>query len=233
MRCRANHSQAIKEDSTLKHTAPTFVCLFVFAPALGAEELPQVLLIGDSISLGYTPHVVAALQDQADVTHHKGNAQHTGTGLAKIEQWIGETEWDVIHFNWGLWDLCYRHPESKVQGRRDKARGTLTTSLEQYEQNLDVLVARLKKTNASLIWAHTTTVPAGEAGRKVGDDDKYNAAAARVMEKHGIPVNDLNTLTDSFPPELYTAPGNVHFTTAGSKRLGDAVAEKILVELQK
>jgi lysophospholipase L1-like esterase len=144
-----------------------------------------------------------------------------------LDRWVGETQWDVIHFNWGLWDLCYRHPQSKEQGRRDKERGTLTTSLEQYDKNLDQLAARLKKTKAKLIWAHTTTVPKGEAGRKVGDDDKYNQAAVRVMKKHGIGINDLNALTDSFPPELFTAPGNVHFNTEGSKKLGQAVAEKI------
>jgi hypothetical protein len=89
------------------------------------------------------------------------------------------------------------------------------------------LAARLKKTKSKLVWAHITTVPKNEAGRKVGDDDKYNEAAARVMKKHGIEINDLNALTDSFPAELFTAPGNVHFKTEGSKELGQAVALKI------
>ena len=207
----------------------TVFSLFLLAliPSLGAKDLPKALLTGDSISMGYTPHVVAALKGKVEVKHHRGNAQHTGTGLKMLDRWIGETQWDVIHFNWGLWDLCYRHPQSKVQGRRDKGRGTLTMPLEQYEKNLDQLAARLKKTKAKLIWAHTTTVPKGEAGRKVGDDDKYNEAAVRVMKKHGIEINDLNALTDSFSPELFTAPGNVHFKTEGSKKLGHAVAEKI------
>ena len=199
--------------------------LLALTASLGAKELPKALLVGDSISLGYTPHVVAALKGKVEVKHHRGNAQHTGTGLNMLDRWIGETKWDVIHFNWGLWDLCYRHPKSKEQGRRDKKRGMLTTSLEQYEKNLDQLAARLKKTK--LVWAHITTVPKNEAGRKVGDDDKYNEAAARVMKKHGIEINDLNALTDSFPAELFTAPGNVHFKTEGSKELGEAVALKI------
>ena len=199
--------------------------LLALTASLGAKELPKALLVGDSISLGYTPHVVAALKGKVEVKHHRGNAQHTGTGLNMLDRWIGETKWDVIHFNWGLWDLCYRHPKSKEQGRRDKKRGMLTTSLEQYEKNLDQLAARLKKTK--LVWAHITTVPKNEAGRKVGDDDKYNEAAARVMKKHGIEINDLNALTDSFPAELFTAPGNVHFKTEGSKELGQAVALKI------
>jgi hypothetical protein len=201
--------------------------LLALTASLGAKELPKALLIGDSISLGYTPHVVAALKGKVEVKHHRGNAQHTGTGLNMLDRWIGETKWDVIHFNWGLWDLCYRHPKSKEQGRRDKKRGMLTTSLEQYEKNLDQLAARLKKTKSKLVWAHITTVPKNEAGRKVGDDDKYNEAAARVMKKHGIEINDLNALTDSFPAELFSSPGNVHFNTEGSKELGQAVALKI------
>ena len=207
------------------------IVLLALTASLGAKDLPNALIIGDSISLGYTPHVVAALKGKVEVKHHRGNAQHTGTGLKMLDRWVGETEWDVIHFNWGLWDLCYRHPKSKEQGRRDKERGTLTTSLEQYEKNLDHLAARLKKTKAKLIWAHSTTVPEGEAGRKVGDEDKYNEAAARVMKKHGIEINDLNALTDSFPPELFTAPGNAHFKTEGSKKLGQAVVVKIMEAL--
>ena len=201
--------------------------LMVLSTGLWSKDLPKALLIGDSISLGYTPHVVAALKGKVQVIHHRGNAQHTGTGLKMLDRWVGETQWDVIHFNWGLWDLCYRHPQSKEQGRRDKKRGTLTTSLEQYEKNLDQLVGRLKKTKAKLIWAHTTTVPKGEAGRKLGDDDKYNEAAARVMKKHGIRINDLNSLTDGFPPELFVKPGDVHYKPEGSKKIGLAVGNEI------
>jgi lysophospholipase L1-like esterase len=200
-------------------------------PAVSATELPKVLIIGDSISGGYTPRVANILKGKARVVHNPGNAQHTGTGIQKLDAWIGETDWDVIHFNWGLWDLCYRHPESKVQGRRDKVRGTLTTPMDVYENNLDQLVTRLKKTNAALIWAHTTVVPEGEAGRKLGDDTRYNAAAARVMKKHGVPINDLNTLTRGFDPELFSKPGNVHFSAEGYDKIAQQVAcaiEKVI-----
>ena len=65
----------------------------------------------------------------------------------------------------------------------------------------------------------------------MGDDDKYNQAAVRVMKKHGIEINDLNALTDSFPAELFVRPGDVHFKTEGSKKLGQAVAVKIMEAL--
>ena len=51
------------------------------APAK-TKRLPKVLIIGDSISLGYTPVVVKQLKGQVDVRHSRGNSQHTGTGLA-------------------------------------------------------------------------------------------------------------------------------------------------------
>ena len=196
------------------------------------RDLPMVLIIGDSISIGYTPHVKQILKDKAHVRHHKGNAQHTGTGLKKLDKWIGETDWDVIHFNWGLWDLCYRHPKSEVQGNRDKVNGTLTTTLEQYRKNLDELVIRLKSTDAKLIWASTTVVPEGEAGRKMGDDKRYNGVASEVMQKHGIATNDLYSITKTFAPDFFVRPGDVHYTEEGYKKIARKVGDQILAAIE-
>ena len=119
-----------------------------------------------------------------------------------------------------------------MQGRRDKLNGTLTTTLEQYEKNLDELVSRLKKTDAKLIWANTTVVPEKEAGRVRGDDVKYNEAAARIMNKHAITTNDLHSLTKTFPADQFDGPGNVHYTQQGYQKIGQQVAEHILTVLE-
>ena len=187
-------------------------------------DIPRILIIGDSISLGYTPFVQEILQGKAEVFHNPGNAQHTGTGLEKIAEWLGDGKWDVIHFNWGLWDLCYRNPEVKNVGNRDKVNGTLTHTLEQYEQNLRGLVEIMRSTGALLIWCSTTPVPEGEAGRFKGDELKYNRAAARIMEENGIPINDLHSLALLRIPEIQSAEGNVHFTREGSRYLAEGVA---------
>lgn len=217
-------------------TSPVFA-LFILAasvssPLEAAEEptgaVPRILIIGDSISLGYTPHVARILKGKAVVRHNRGNAQHTGTGLKKLDAWLGKEKWDVIHFNWGLWDLCYRNPKSKVQGRRDKVNGKVTLTLEQYEKNLDRLVTRLKKTDAALIWASTTVVPENEAGRFVEDARKYNEAAAKVMKKHDVAINDLHSLTAGFPQSMFVRPGNVHYTKEGSARIAKQVAEVLM-----
>jgi len=195
------------------------------------KQLPQVLIIGDSISMGYTQPVVELLKEVADVKRVPANAGSTEMGLKGIEKWLGgkdgKAKWDLIHFNWGLWDLCYRHPKSKVQGRRDKVNGTVTATPKQYGKNLEELVLRLKKTGAKLIWANITMVPEGEAGRVFGDDLKYNAVAAKIMKKHAIPTNDLNALSRKIPKEDWTAPGNVHFKKSGSAKLAEQVAQEI------
>ena len=160
--------------------------------AVEHKDLPRVLLIGDSICGGYQKGVKKRLAGKAIVVKNEGNAQHTRTGLEKIDSWLGDQKWDVIHFNWGLWDIAHRNPQSNNFGHLDKVDGKLTTSIDEYEKNLRTLVARLKKTGAVLIWASTTPVPDGEPGRIKGDEVKYNAAAAKIMVENGIAIDDLH-----------------------------------------
>lgn len=191
------------------------------------EEMPRVLIIGDSISIGYMPYVAEALAGRAVVVHNPGNAQHTATGLKNLDRWLGDGRWDVIHFNWGLWDLCYKRSRFLRGSVRDRERGTVLVDPGRYEANLAELTARLKETGATLIWASTTVVPEGDEGRFPGDDLRYNEAAARVMRTGGVIVNDLNAVSRQFPPELFVQPGDVHFTAEGYRRLAEHVAAAI------
>src|SRR5262245_16074553 len=97
------------------------------APARGAP-LPRVLIIGDSISIGYTTDVKVLLEGVADVQHNPGNAAHTWKGLEQLNAWLGDGRWDVIHFNWGLHDLRYdkggRPPRSESATLADKRIST-------------------------------------------------------------------------------------------------------------
>jgi len=116
------------------------------------RPLPRVLLIGDSICGGYQKGVKKLLEGKAEVVKNADNAEHTGTGLKRIDAWLGDGKWDVIHFNWGLWDIAHRHPESKNPGRLDKVNGALTTPLPDYEKNLRALVARMKPRSGTTRW---------------------------------------------------------------------------------
>lgn len=189
-----------------------------------SEPLPRVLLIGDSICGGYQRGVKKLLAGKAVVVKNEGNAQHTRTGLGKLDQWLGHGKWDVIHFNWGLHDLAYRNPRSKNFGHLDKVHGKLTTSPADYEKNLRKLVARLKQTGATLVWASTTPVPEGEPGRIKGDELKYNAVAAKIMAENEITIDDLHAEVIRLGRPKRP---NVHDTGDLSKK----VAESILAAL--
>ena len=187
------------------------------------KKKANILIIGDSISIGYTPFVQKALNNKGSVFHNDGNDKYTGNGLEKLDQWLGDTQWDIIQFNWGLWDLCYRNPESKESGQRDKMIGTLTTDLNSYRNNLESLVIRLEKTGAKLIFVTTTMVPKNEAGRFSDDVDKYNAVALDVMQKHRVQVNDLNCLSRTVHPKYGLGDDNVHYSEKGYSLLSKQI----------
>jgi len=201
-----------------------FILIFLLCSAFKmSDHKPRILIIGDSISIGYFPFVKQALNTEADVYHNKGNAQFSANGLQKIKSWLGDGHWDIIQFNWGLWDIAYRNPAVNNQGHRDKVNGKLTATPEQYQQNLEALVAILKKTGAKLIFVTTTVVPDNEAGRFVNDVEKYNIIAKKVMKKNGIQVNDLYPLSVSTHRQFGLGDDNVHYTEKGYQILSQQI----------
>src|SRR5438270_839998 len=85
----------------------------VFAPVQDDPKLPRVLLIGDSISIGYTLPTRTLFAGKANVHRIPENGGSTARGIEKIDAWLGTGKWDVIHFNWGLHDI--RIVEGKQQ----------------------------------------------------------------------------------------------------------------------
>ena len=199
------------------------------APIEDKEGLPRVLLIGDSISIGYTLPTRTALEGKANVHRPNTNCGPTTRGLQAIDQWLGTKKWDVIHFNWGLHDLKYI---SDKRALTDVDKGKQQVPIDQYEANLEKLVVRMKKTGAELIWCSTTPVPEGAKGRVVGDEVKYNAVAKKVMDKHGVAIDDLYAFCMPRLKDIQR-PANVHFTPDGSKALAEQVAKSILAALGK
>ncbi len=195
-------------------------------------DKPKILIIGDSISIGYTPFVKANLASDAYVFHNPGNAGHTGMGLNNIDEWIGNEKWDIIQFNWGLWDLCYRHPDSKVQGNRDKVNGKITFEIDEYASNLDSLVSLLKaKTDAKLVFVTTTYVPVDEAGRFKKDAKRYNRIAKRIMKKHAIAVNDIFKQSKKIHKKFGKGTDDVHYLEEGYEELGGVISKYLKEEV--
>lgn len=187
-------------------------------PITEVEALPRVLLIGDSISMGYTVPVRKLLEGKVNLLRVPANGGPTTRGLAGINKWLGDQKWDLIHFNWGIHDL--RHMDD----------GKCQVEAEAYEANLRKLVARLEKTGATLVWASTTPIPAPPLvpDRTFGDENDYNVIAARVMKENGIPIDDLHAWILPRFDELHNKQ-DLHYGDEGYNFL----AEKVAAEIEK
>ncbi|HCN78687.1 MAG TPA: SGNH/GDSL hydrolase family protein [Verrucomicrobiales bacterium] len=175
-------------------------------------KLPRVLLIGDSVSRGYTQAVRKALAGKVNVHRAPANCGPTASGLKNIEVWLGDGKWDLIHFNFGIHDR--------------------NTPIADYQQRLEQLIERMKKTGAKLMWAGSTPCPDTKDGKyKSAPIVERNTAAAEVMKKHGIAIDDLFT---AITPHLATMqnPDDVHFNGQGYDFLGETVAKAIEAALK-
>ncbi len=169
--------------------------------------LPRMLLIGDSVSRGYTQAARKALAGKTNVHRAPENCGPTANGLRKIDIWLGDGKWDVIHFNFGIHDR--------------------NTSIPDYADRLEKLVNRMKQTGAKLIWATTTPIPNSPDGKQTAASIvERNRAAAEVMARHGVGIDDLFTF---ITPRLADVqpPNDVHFSGKGYDLLGGQVAAAI------
>ena len=200
------------------------------SPIAKVEGLPHVLIIGDSISIGYTLSTRALLQGKVNLHRIPTNGGPTIKGLSEIDKWLGSRKWDLIHFNWGLHDLKFMGKDGTNLVPKEEG-GIVQVPLPDYEKNLDLLVTRMKKSARQLVWRNTTPIPAGSKARYVGDSVKYNRAAARVMEKHSVPTLDLYSPSKQ-NMKAWMRVANVHYFPAGSQALAEIVAEDIKKRLK-
>lgn len=191
-------------------------------PVQDVPNLPRVLLIGDSISIGYTLPVRTLLQGKANVHRIPANGQTTAFGLTKLSSWLGGDKWDVIHFNFGLHDAKYLTEANTKVSRED------------YEKNLREIVKQLQATGAKVIFATTTPVPTvlEPATRRFDSIPERNEIAIKVMKESGVQVDDLYAVILPKQAELQK-PKDVHFSAEGSQVLGAAVAGSIEAQLPK
>ena len=176
-------------------------------------KLPRVLLIGDSVSRGYTQPARKVLAGMANVHRAPANCGPTVTGLKNIEVWLGDGKWDLIHFNFGIHDK--------------------NTPIADYTQRLEQLIERMKKTGAKLVWATTTPIPENPTkNHSAASIVERNEAAAELMKKHGVATDDLfGAITPNVA--AMQIPNDVHFNPKGYDFLGETVAKAIEGQLPK
>lgn len=200
-----------------------FLGILVSSAAAQEKPLPRVVLVGDSIRIGYTPLVAKRLDGKVTVVSAKPNGEDSGNVLRNLEEWVITQKPDVVHFNAGLHDLKLKD-------------GSYQVPLVEYEKNLKAIVERIRKeTKARLIFATSTPILDNlHAQRKAGFDrferdvQKYNTVAVSVMKQVGVPVNDLHRLIDGGGKEKLMLADGTHYTPAGYDLLAAAVADSIL-----
>ena len=151
----------------------------------------RVVLVGDSIRMGYAPFVAKLLDGKAIVVSPKPNGQDSGNVLRNLEEWVLKEKPDVVHINAGLHDL-------KLKDRATRCRWSI-------EKNLKTILERIQKeTKAKIIFATTTPILDNlHAQRNAGFDrleadvQKYNIAAMSIMKQAGVPINDLHRLVEA------------------------------------
>jgi len=177
--------------------------------------LPRILIIGDSISRGYTIPVRHALAGLANVHRAPANCGSTVLGLKNLDIWLGDGNWDVILLNFGIHD---RNTEPSV-----------------YRENLKSLLKRLQITGSKIIWVRTTPAPLSgvdQEGFKETDANELNRIADEVVSAAHIPEVDLYSLLRPNLSQLQL-PNNVHFKDVGYEIMGFEVAKEVLLTLQK
>ena len=214
------------QDAPQKKKAPARKVNPAFQRPTVDPSLPNVLLIGDSISIGYMVAARKAMQGKANVFRPATNCGPTTRGLEQIDQWLGDRKWDVVHWNFGLHDLKYMGPKGQNLADPAAEGAHQQVPIDEYEANIEKLARRIKQQAKVVIWRETSPTPEGAAGRVPGDSAKYNAAAAKAIARvGGIQVDPFFEFSETIADDQ--RPANVHYTPEGSQKLGEHVAEVI------
>lgn len=188
-------------------------------------DFPRVLILGDSISIGYTPRVRKILNGKANLHRPGTNCRWSAYGDENVLQWIGDKKWDLIHFNFGLWDWYGWKQVNKA-------------TPQSYAKSLEGIVRKLKKTGAKLVFG-VTTPPCVGPEKKVKfivTEERaraFNRAAEMVMKKNGVAINDLYSVIGKDRAKYQLGENDVHYNDEGRNLLAAQVSKVIIEELKK
>ena len=190
--------------------------------------MKNLLLIGDSIRMGYDKAVQKTLEGKANVYFPAENCRFASYVLRYLHEYkalMNNEKVDVIHWNAGLWD-CLRLFEEEPH-----------TPIEVYAYYIDRICVRIKKLfpNAKVIFATSTAV----LSEKMSKDFKryneeieaYNQAAIKVVKNHDFLINDLYAISTSLSKDAHSDP--VHYYTAsGTKAFTNQVLSYVVPALE-
>lgn len=198
------------------------------ADELAKKSLPTIVLVGDSIRMGYDNMVAEMLKGKANVVFAETkNGGPSDRVLENLDEWVIDQKPAVVHFNCGLHDL-----------KLSRSAKTYQVPIDAYEKNLRQIVDRIQKeTSARLIFATTTPIQDKLHAKRKGDMDRleadvkrYNEVALRVMKEKGVEVNDLHAVVEKAGVAKMQKTDGTHYTPDGSKVLAEAVVKSVTSE---
>ena len=191
------------------------------------KNMKNVLLIGDSIRMGYDKAVKNTLKGKANVYFPEENCRFASYVLRYIHEYkriLGDNRVDVLHWNVGLWDCLRMFGEEPH------------TPVDVYAYYIERICIRIKKLfpDAQVIFATSTSVQSElmspDFKRYNEEIEVYNAAAVKVVSKYGFQVNDLYAVSVLLPEEAHSDAVH-YYTSMGTKIFTEQVLSYLLPAL--
>ncbi len=173
------------------------------------EDLPRVLLVGDSITHHYQEHVRELLKDKAYVDYIATSYSIDNPLYnSLIKNFYKNSKYDIVHFNHGLhgWHMSTRTYKSRIK-------------------------KLLEKLNCKNTIIANSTVVYLKGNKEINQGaqiviEKRNLAVEELAKENSYVFNDLHSVSKTIPSDLRTEEG-IHYTEKGSLQLAKQVVNKI------
>lgn len=181
--------------------------------------MKNILLVGDSIRIGYMPYVKELLEGQASVFGPEDNCRFARYSFFNLPIWIEESGSipDIIHWNNGIWDVMHKD---------EWLTDDTFTTLDEYIRDIERIYKVMKNTGAKIIFATTTPVKDENPTLRNADIDLFNQQAVKYLSAQGVEINDLNAFIKPNRNEL-VKDDLTHLTEDGYKAAAQQVASII------
>lgn len=186
--------------------------------------MKKIVLIGDSIRMGYDKYIKDALDRTAEVYYPSENCKFAEYVLRYAHEWKKNGEWgadvDLVHWNAGLWDALELFGDEPL------------TPLSFYGELIRRIDKRLRMLfpKAKFVFATSTNVNEGASSpdftRHNATIEKYNVEALRALSDTDTAINDLYSLTASVP-DSYRSDWVHFYTPEGTELIGGKVLSVI------
>ena len=182
--------------------------------------MKKIILIGDSIRMGYDAYVKEKLAGRAEVLYPAENCRFAQYTYRYLGEWQREGGWgndaDLVHWNAGLWDVIHLGDEAPL------------TSPEQYALTLGQIARRIRLLFPRAVSVFALSTPIVEEGygpdfrRSNREIERYNGIAREVLTKEGTLIDDLYAVMKDVP-ESGRSDMTHFYTPEGTERIGNAV----------